>query len=297
MIIGLTGSCCAGKDTVAEYLEKKGFIHYSLSDVIRKEADKRKLKRTRDNLLNLGKKLREKHGESILAQKISKKIKKGADYVITSIRHPSEIEILKKHENFYFVNVDAPTKLRFERMVNRKRENDPKLFDEFLALEKRESQESGAGQQITNCRKMAKITLIHDTNNFIRLYNKIEIMISDFKKKEQLNQYERPTWDEYFMKLTFLVAERSTCLRHHVGAITVKDKKVLTTGYNGAASGVKDCLELGCLRDKLNIKSGTRHEICRAIHAEQNAIIQGALHEISLENATLYCTHSPCIMC
>ena len=99
------------------------------------------------------------------------------------------------------------------------------------------------------------------------------------------------------MKLTFLVAERSTCLRHHVGAITVKDKRVLTTGYNGAASGVKDCLGLGCLRDKLDIKSGTRHEICRAIHAEQNAIIQGALHEISLENATLYCTHSPCILC
>ena len=99
------------------------------------------------------------------------------------------------------------------------------------------------------------------------------------------------------MKLTFLVAERSTCLRHHVGAITVKDKRVLTTGYNGAASGVKDCLGLGCLRDKLDIKSGTRHEICRAIHAEQNAIIQGALHGISLENATLYCTHSPCILC
>jgi dCMP deaminase len=107
----------------------------------------------------------------------------------------------------------------------------------------------------------------------------------------------RPDWDEYFLKLALLVAERSTCLRHHVGAVIVKDKKILTTGYNGAASGTKDCLELGCLRNKLNIPSGTRHEVCRAIHAEQNAIIQASLHGISIRGATIYCTHSPCILC
>ena len=94
-----------------------------------------------------------------------------------------------------------------------------------------------------------------------------------------------------------MVAERSTCRRHHVGAVTVRNKHILSTGYNGAASGVKDCLELGCLRDELNIPSGTRHEICRGIHAEQNAIIQAALHGVSIEGATLYCTHSPCILC
>lgn len=116
-------------------------------------------------------------------------------------------------------------------------------------------------------------------------------------KKNKKNEDIRPAWDEYFIKMSFLVAERSTCLRHHVGAVIVKNKRVLTTGYNGAASGVKDCLELGCLRDKLNIPSGTRHEICRAIHAEQNAIIQAALHGISISGATIYCTHSPCILC
>lgn len=110
-------------------------------------------------------------------------------------------------------------------------------------------------------------------------------------------RYKRPSWDEYFMKIAHLVAERSTCLRHNVGAVLVKDKKILTTGYNGAAAGIKDCLELGCLRDKLKIKSGTRHEICRAIHAEQNAIIQAALHGVSAEDSTIYCTHSPCILC
>jgi dCMP deaminase len=107
----------------------------------------------------------------------------------------------------------------------------------------------------------------------------------------------RPSLDEYFLRISCVVAERSTCRRHHVGAVAVRDKHILSTGYNGAASGVKDCLELGCLRDAMKIPSGTRHEICRGIHAEQNAIIQASLHGVSLEGATLYCTHSPCILC
>ncbi len=107
----------------------------------------------------------------------------------------------------------------------------------------------------------------------------------------------RPDTDEYFLKIASVVAERSTCRRHHVGAVAVKNKHILATGYNGAAAGLKDCLELGCLRDDMNIESGTRHEICRAIHAEQNVIIQAALHGVSLENATIYVTHTPCILC
>ncbi|MCX6012839.1 MAG: dCMP deaminase family protein [Chloroflexi bacterium] len=107
----------------------------------------------------------------------------------------------------------------------------------------------------------------------------------------------RPDIDEYFLKIACVVAERATCRRHHIGAVAVKDKHILSTGYNGAAAGVKDCLELGCIRDELQIPSGTRHELCRGIHAEQNVIIQAALHGISLEGATIYCTHSPCILC
>jgi dCMP deaminase len=112
-----------------------------------------------------------------------------------------------------------------------------------------------------------------------------------------MKQAKRPDIDEYFLKIASVVAERSTCLRHHVGAVAVRDKHILSTGYNGAAGGLKDCLELGCLRNEMNIESGTRHEICRAIHAEQNVIIQAALHGISLEDATIYATHSPCILC
>ncbi len=108
---------------------------------------------------------------------------------------------------------------------------------------------------------------------------------------------ERVAIDDYFLKIAEVVAQRSTCVRRKVGAVAVRDKQILSTGYNGAAAGVKDCLELGCLRDENNIPSGTRHEVCRAIHAEQNTIIQGCLHGVSLEGATIYCTHTPCILC
>lgn len=112
-----------------------------------------------------------------------------------------------------------------------------------------------------------------------------------------MTQVTRPDLDEYFLKIASVVAERSTCRRHHVGAVAVRNKHILATGYNGAAAGLKDCLELGCLRDDMNVPSGTRHEICRAIHAEQNVIVQAALHGVSLEAATIYVTHSPCILC
>ena len=112
-----------------------------------------------------------------------------------------------------------------------------------------------------------------------------------------MKKITRPDIDEYFLKIASVVGERSTCRRHHMGAVAVKDKHILTTGYNGAPAGQKDCLELGCLRDELGIPSGTRQEICRAIHAEQNVIIQAALHGISLEGSTVYCTHTPCVLC
>jgi dCMP deaminase len=110
-------------------------------------------------------------------------------------------------------------------------------------------------------------------------------------------KYIRPSIDEYFLKIAAVVAERATCHRHHVGAVAVRDKHILSTGYNGAASGLKDCLELGCLRDEMNIPSGTRHEVCRGIHAEQNVIIQASLHGVTLEGSTIYCTHTPCVLC
>jgi dCMP deaminase len=110
-------------------------------------------------------------------------------------------------------------------------------------------------------------------------------------------QTTRPDIDEYFLKIASVIGERATCQRHHMGAVAVKDKHILATGYNGAPAGLKDCLQLGCLRNQLGIPSGKSAEICRAVHAEQNVIIQAALHGVSIKGATIYCTHSPCVLC
>lgn len=108
---------------------------------------------------------------------------------------------------------------------------------------------------------------------------------------------DRPGWDEYFMELAYVVAKRSTCLRRQVGALIVKERRILASGYNGAPAGLKHCLEVGCLRDKLGIPSGERHELCRGLHAEQNALIQAAVYGIAIKGAVFYVTHQPCIMC
>lgn len=107
----------------------------------------------------------------------------------------------------------------------------------------------------------------------------------------------RPSWDEYFMEIVNVVKKRSTCLRRQVGALIVKDKRILSTGYNGAPSGLKHCEEVGCLRDKMNVPSGQRHELCRGLHAEQNAIVHAANFGVSIKGATIYVTDQPCVLC
>jgi dCMP deaminase len=109
--------------------------------------------------------------------------------------------------------------------------------------------------------------------------------------------HARPGWDEYFLDIALLIARRATCRRRSVGAVLVKDRRILATGYNGAPTGLRHCLDLGCLREQYNIPSGQRHELCRGLHAEQNSIIQAALHGVSVKDATLYCTNYPCVIC
>lgn len=107
----------------------------------------------------------------------------------------------------------------------------------------------------------------------------------------------RPDWDTYFLDIVELVSRRSTCLRRAVGAALVRDHRILATGYNGAPSKLKHCLNIGCMREKLKVPSGERHELCRGLHAEQNAVIQAALHGVSAKGSTLYCTNHPCVIC
>jgi dCMP deaminase len=123
-----------------------------------------------------------------------------------------------------------------------------------------------------------------------------KVILHSEREKEGVDS-SRPSWPEYFMAITKMVARRTTCLRRGVGAILVKDKRILATGYNGAPAGLKHCAEVGCLREDSSIPSGTRHELCRGLHAEQNVIIQAAYHGIAIKGATLYCTNKPCVIC
>jgi len=289
MIIGLTGTNASGKTTVVKHLVSKHFEHYSLSDILRDELNKRDVEPTRENLIQIGNELRENFGASILADRVKIKFSK-SNAVIDSIRNPGEVKSLKQLPNFSLIAVDAPVELRFHRASSRKRVENATNLDEFIDMENREKSIHINHQNISECIQLADFKLQND-NNLEKLYRSINQIIV------QLESRVRPTWDEYFLKMAFLVAERSTCLRHHVGAIIIQDRHVLTTGYNGAARKIDDCLKLGCLRNQLNIPSGERHEICRAIHAEQNAIIQAGVHGVTIDGGTIYCTHSPCIIC
>ena len=108
---------------------------------------------------------------------------------------------------------------------------------------------------------------------------------------------KRPDWHTYFMEMAYLISKRSTCLRRKVGALMVRNNQIISTGYNGAPKMVPHCSETGCLREKMNVKSGEKHELCRGVHAEQNAIIQAAVNGVSIKNSELYCTHQPCSIC
>ncbi len=115
--------------------------------------------------------------------------------------------------------------------------------------------------------------------------------------KKEAGKVKRPGWNEYYMEIAETVKKRSTCMRRQVGALVVMDKKILATGYNGSPKGLRHCSDIGCLRNDLQVPSGERHELCRGLHAEQNAIIQAALHGVKIEGAQLYVTHKPCVVC
>jgi len=117
------------------------------------------------------------------------------------------------------------------------------------------------------------------------------------KKVRKKRKITRPDWDEYFLELANLISSRSTCLRRKVGALLVRDKRILATGYNGAPRNLPHCSETGCLREKLKVPSGEKHELCRGLHAEQNALLQASLHGVSVNGSILYCTTQPCIIC
>ena len=292
MIIGLTGKNASGKGNLANYLQQKGFCYYSLSDVLRDIMKLRKIVITRQNLINFANNLRKKYGPSILSDILIKKIDKNNNYVIDSIRNPEEIKALRKYGSFVLFNVVASSKIRFERIRKRNRPGDPKTYQEFIRLEKQELQSSDEhNQQLLECSKLAEY-VIKNNGSLEEFHNKIDIIL-----KKLLMNNKRPTWDKYFIDIAKVIATRSNCMKRKVAAIVVKDKRIISTGYNGTPRGTKNCNEGGCPRCNNLSSSGKNLEECFCSHGEENAIVQAAYHGISLKGSTLYTTHSPCLLC
>jgi dCMP deaminase len=180
MIIGLTGPYCSGKDTVADYICKKhGYKHFSLSDIIREMMKEEKIEPSRKNMIVFGVKLRERSGNEILVRKVLKKLNLVEKYCITSIRHSDEINALRERKDFFLINVDAPQRIRFERMQKRKRSGDPVTLEEFVELEKEESQINGSGQQLSKTSNMADITIVNCLNDTVTLESQIEDLLKN----------------------------------------------------------------------------------------------------------------------
>lgn len=294
MIIGLTGMFCSGKDTVAELLQKQKFIHCSLSDEIRLEMTKQKRKITRESLRVFANKMRESHGPDIFAKSVVAKLKDGKNYIITSIRHPDELKLLKQQKEFVLVNVTASEEVRLQRIIARNREEDPKTLDELRKKEKQESSNDRNKQQLHNVVKKADIVLKNE-ESLKELQDKVNTLLHDLRKKFSK---PRPSWDEYFINISREVAKRATCLRGKIGVTIVKDKRIIATGYNGSAKGLPHCDEEGCMRWKTIDENGQEEERClRTVHGEANAIAQAALHGVSTDRATLYGTYKPCSVC
>ncbi|MCL2145517.1 MAG: AAA family ATPase [Endomicrobia bacterium] len=184
MIIGLTGSYCSGKDTAADYIvEKHGFTHYSLSDIIRESMKEEGIEPTRENLIVFGTNLRAQNGNGVLAKKAMSKMQDNQNYCITSIRHPDEINEFRNRKDFILINVDAPQNVRFERMRKRSRDGDPETLEKFVEFEKKESQSEGSGQQLVKCAEMADITFINDADDIAALNAKIEDLLAEISNR------------------------------------------------------------------------------------------------------------------
>ena len=296
MIIGLTGSLGAGKGVVSDFLKKKGFIYLSLSDELRQIAKEKKVELTRENLQNLGNQLRVECGLGFLARIACDKIK-SQEYkkaIVDGIRNPAELEELKKMKDFFLISVDAPQRLRFERLVSRDRESDPKNWEDFLKIDSRDKGfgEIESGQAVGKCMEQADFLLINSGTleeshvKVEEIYEKIECSIP------------RPSWDEYFMEISRAVARRATCNRGRSGCVIAKDKQILVTGYVGSPRGIPHCDKIGHQMKRTLHEDGTWSQHCvRTTHAEQNAICQAAKIGVSIDGATVYCKMTPCSTC
>lgn len=292
MILGVGGPYGAGKGEVVSFLTARSFYALSLSDVIRDELASAGLEETRERMIEAGTQLRRKHGDAILAQRLVEKFLPDRNYVIDSIRHPAEVDALKSsNPGFRFIWVDADEETRMRRIRTRGRNGDPQTLEELRRLEGRERGGGDpAGQQLDSTRELADIELRND-GSLSELHEQLQqVLESNFF-------FERPSWDEYFMSIARVVASRSNCVKRKVASVVTKDRRIISTGYNGTPRGTRNCNEGGCPRCNSFAEGGTRLDECLCSHGEENAITQAAYHGVSVAGATIYTTLSPCLIC
>ena len=296
MIIGVTGFFCSGKDTLAELLQAKGFAHVSLSDIIRQELTRRGMDISIPNLTEVGNELRREDGPGVLAERALAQMDYTRNWAVTSIRHPAEVQALRKRPDFVLVFVDAPQSVRFERSLKRARPGDPATLEEFQAWEARQMdphEGDPAAQAMATCRDMADERLENGSD-----LASLQVQVDDFVQRQLFEHFlPRPTWDEYFVMIAEVAAIRGNCVRRRVGAVIVHNRQILSSGYNGTPKGITNCSEGGCARCAGTSASGASLDECLCVHAEENAIVQAAAHGVSIRGATLYCTLLPCSYC
>lgn len=298
MIIGVTGKFCAGKDTVARGLEERGYSHYSLSDHLRQELRNRgKIEFGIEDLRILGNELREKYGAGILAEIALKSFGVGGKYVVTSIRNPTEADVLESRGDFYFVAVQASPETRFKRMMKRGRKDDySKTFEEFIETEARQLEGDENAQNLEACIEMANYRIDNEENS--ESFSPIVVIRPKIKKLFEEIESRKISWDAYFLNQLEGIAAKATCDRGRSGALIARDKRQLTTGYVGSPVGLPHCDEEGHLFEMRYNSEGTSSKHCiRTTHAEANAIAQAAKAGISINGATLYCKMVPCRDC
>jgi dCMP deaminase len=291
MLIGLTGRNAAGKGEVARYLQRKSFYYFSLSDAIREEIRSRGEEPTRERLIVVGNELRQRHGAAVLAERILAKIEDDKHYIIDSIRNPAEVQSFRAAKHFKLIRVEAPAEVRFQRILRRQRESDPQTYEEFIALEDREAEGDATSQNLSKVESLADHSLVND-GAVEKLHVEVDALLAKL-----LREVQRPSWDEYFMNIAKVAASRSNCMKRKVAAIIVKDKRVISTGYNGTPRGTRNCNEGGCPRCNNLAVSGTALDECLCSHGEENAIVQASYHGVSLKDAVIYTTFAPCLQC
>lgn len=292
MILGVSGLNGAGKGEAVRFLEARSFDVLSLSDVLREELRKQGVEETRERMIDAGRALRAAEGEGVLARRLVAGMVPDRNYVIDSVRHPAEVDVLRSRgPGFKLLWVTAGDSIRLERIRARGRSGDPETLEALRALEGRELQSADpAAQQLLAVRDLADL-VVDNTGSLEDFCQKLQEVL-----QENLF-FERPSWDAYFLSIARVISTRSNCVKRKVGAVIAVDRRIISTGYNGTPRGVRNCNEGGCPRCNSFVEKGTRLDECLCSHAEENSITQAAYHGVSVRGGSLYTTLSPCLMC